>query len=83
MNRAELSLLSDTALRLRYTAVADHISNDWRRMAPGQLSDVFDLALLRLEAEIRSLSLTPISALAGKDQGVLFDVDENGDLTAN
>ena len=80
MTRAELSAMSDTVLRVRYARVADRIERDWRRGAPGTLSNVFDLALMRLEAEIRSLSLTPIHARGFVPIEGFPEIDANGDL---
>lgn len=80
MTRSEVGRLTDTALRLRYAAVADKIVADWRRGAPGRLADVFEIALMRLEAEIRSLSLTPISTSGFTPLDGFPSVDANGDL---
>lgn len=59
--RMEISQMRDTALRIAYDSAADRIAEDWRRGAPGRLSDVYDLALLRLEADLRCLALSPVN----------------------
>lgn len=80
MSRAEIGALSDVALQLRYDRLCADIADDWRRGAPGRLSHVFDLALCRLEAEIRSLSLTPIYSRGFDPLPGFPEVDSNGDL---
>jgi hypothetical protein len=80
MTRAEAAAFSDLGLVLAYERLAGRIEADWRRGAPGMLSHVFALAMLRFEAEVRSLSLSPIRL---RDQETLPGfpaVDVNGDL---
>lgn len=60
--RTEVADKSDLALQLAFHRTAVKIQADWRRGAPGRLSDVCDLALIRLEADLRCLSLSPLPA---------------------
>lgn len=80
MTTAEVSAFSDLGLHLVYQRLADRLASDWRRGAPGLLSHVFDLALIRREAEIRSLALTPINLGAQEPLHGFPCVDVNGDL---
>ena len=80
MTRAEVAAMSDVGLALAYDRLASRISEDWRRGAPGMLSHVFALALIRFEADIRSMSLTPVN-LHGQPSITGFpEIDVNGDL---
>jgi len=69
MTRQEIANMSDVGLCLRYEATANKLAADWRRGAPGRLVDVYDVALMRLEADIRSMALAPVSL---PNQGKLF-----------
>ena len=60
MTRQEVANLTDIGLRVTYDRVSSQLECDWRRGGPGRLVDVYDLALLRLEADIRSLPLSPV-----------------------
>lgn len=52
--------MRDVGLMLAYDRCTDRLSRDWRAGQPGRLSDVFDIALMRLEADLRSLPLRPL-----------------------
>lgn len=60
LTRTEIMHMSDTALRCAYDRVSACIDHDWHRGQPGSLTDVYDLALLRLEADLRALPLSPV-----------------------
>lgn len=70
LSRAEVANMSDMGLQLTFDRLADRLSQDWRRGAPGKLSDVYDLALIRCEADLRCLPISPLP-----HQGRLFPVD--------
>lgn len=69
LTRMEIANMSDTALRIAYDGTAQRLVHDLNRGNPGKLTDVYDLALMRLEADLRSLALSPVNM---SRQEVLF-----------
>lgn len=59
-SKREIQGMSDTSLRIAFDGAAARVSNDWRRGNPGAISDITDLALIRFEADIRCLPLSPV-----------------------
>lgn len=60
LTRMEVGQMRDVGLQLAYDRLADRLTQDWRRGNPGKLSDVYDLALVRFEADLRCLCLAPL-----------------------
>lgn len=58
--RMEIGQMNDTSLKIAYDGAAGRLADDIRAGQPGRLSDVYDLALLRLEADLRCLALAPV-----------------------
>lgn len=60
LSRAEVSNMRDVGLMLAYDRCTDRLSRDWRAGQPGKLSDVYDIALMRIEADLRGFALRPL-----------------------
>lgn len=60
LTRQETANMRDVGLMLAYDRCVDRLSRDWRTGQPGKLSDVYDIALMRLEADLRGLKLSPL-----------------------
>lgn len=58
--RQEVMNMSDMGLTLAYDRTIARLAKDWRAGQPGRLSDVYNTALLRVEADLRCLPLRPL-----------------------
>ena len=64
--------LTDTELHVYADRIRGQLSRAWAAGDPGKMSDVYDLARLRLEGDLRGLVLRP---LRDENQLQLFEED--------
>jgi hypothetical protein len=69
-SRQEIVNLNDTLLLIMVDGARHRLLEDWSRNSPGNLSDVYDLALGLTECAIRSINVAPFPL---PDQRRLFD----------
>jgi hypothetical protein len=69
-SRQEIVNLNDVLLQVMVDGARHRILEDWSRNYPGNLSDVYDLALGLTECAVRGLKVAPFPL---PDQRRLFD----------